>query len=54
MMVNIVVSIIKALDQRPDLAYESIAVVFFIDIGLERCQQTFSDLNRYAIVQVVL
>lgn len=42
-------SIIKALDQRPDLAYESIAVVFFIDIGLERCQQTFSDLNRYAI-----
>jgi DNA sulfur modification protein DndB len=38
-----------ALDQRPELAYETIAVVFFLDIGLERCQQMFADLNRHAI-----
>lgn len=38
-----------ALRENPDLADESIAVVFFLDIGLERCQQMFADLNRYAI-----
>lgn len=38
-----------ALRQRPDLADESIAVVFFHDKGLARCQQMFADLNRYAI-----
>jgi DNA sulfur modification protein DndB len=38
-----------ALRETPDLADESIAVVFFLDIGLERCQQMFADLNRYAI-----
>jgi DNA sulfur modification protein DndB len=42
-------AILSALDQRPELAYETIAVVFFLDIGLERCQQMFADLNRYAI-----
>jgi len=42
-------AIIEALNQRPELAYETIAVVFFLDIGLERCQQMFADLNRYAI-----
>lgn len=42
-------AIINALDQRPELGHESIAVVFFLDIGLERCQQMFADLNRYAI-----
>lgn len=42
-------SIIEALEQRPELAHETIAVVFFLDIGLERCQQMFADLNRYAI-----
>ena len=35
--------------ERPELGDESIAVVFFLDIGLERCQQMFADLNRYAI-----
>lgn len=39
----------RALRDRPDLGDESIAVVFFLDIGLERCQQMFADLNRYAI-----
>ena len=42
-------AIIEALNQRPDLAYETISVVFFLDIGLERCQQMFADLNRHAI-----
>ncbi|MFT3783693.1 MAG: DNA sulfur modification protein DndB [Nibricoccus sp.] len=42
-------AIIEALDQHPELAHETIAVVFFLDIGLERCQQMFADLNRYAI-----
>jgi DNA sulfur modification protein DndB len=38
-----------ALRENPDLADETIAVVFFLDIGLERCQQMFADLNRYAV-----
>lgn len=42
-------SIIEAIKQRPELAHETIAVVFFLDIGLARCQQMFADLNRYAI-----
>ncbi len=42
-------AIIRALEQRPELGHESIAVVFFLDIGLERCQQMFADLNRHAI-----
>ena len=39
----------RALREKPDLGDESIAVVFFLDPGLERCQQMFADLNRYAI-----
>lgn len=42
-------AIIEALKQRPELEHETIALVFFLDIGLERCQQMFADLNRYAI-----
>ena len=42
-------AILSALEHRPELAYETIAVVFFLDIGLARCQQMFADLNRYAI-----
>ena len=38
-----------ALRQKPELGDESIAVVFFLDLGLERCQQMFADLNRYSI-----
>jgi len=38
-----------ALQESPELADESIAVVFFMDRGLGRCQQMFADLNRYAI-----
>jgi DNA sulfur modification protein DndB len=39
----------RALKERPELGDETIAVVFFLDKGLERCQQMFADLNRYAI-----
>lgn len=39
----------SALKSNPKLAEESIAVVFFSDIGLARSQQMFADLNRYAI-----
>lgn len=39
----------SAIRELPELGDESIAVVFFIDRGLERCQQMFADLNRYAI-----
>lgn len=42
-------AILSAMEQRPELAYETIAVVFYLDIGLARCQQMFADLNRYAI-----
>ena len=39
----------QALRERPELGDESIAVVLFLDRGLERCQQMFADLNRHAI-----
>lgn len=39
----------SALREQPDLAEETIAVVFFHDRGLERCQQMFADLNRHAV-----
>lgn len=38
-----------ALREKPELGDETIAVVFFLDVGLERSQQMFADLNRYAI-----
>jgi DNA sulfur modification protein DndB len=38
-----------ALHENPDLGDETISVVFFLDVGLQRCQQMFADLNRYAI-----
>lgn len=39
----------QALTENPELGDESIAIVLFVDAGLERCQQMFADLNRYAI-----
>jgi len=42
-------SIMAALESRPELAHETIAIVFFLDVGLERSQQMFADLNRHAI-----
>ena len=39
----------KALGENPDLAKDTVAVVFFKDKGLKKSQQMFSDLNRHAI-----
>ncbi|WP_081950392.1 DNA sulfur modification protein DndB [Chromobacterium haemolyticum] len=39
----------EALRDAPELSDETIAVVFFLDRGLERCQQMFADLNRHAV-----
>lgn len=38
-----------ALRAKPEIGDETIAVVFFMDRGLRRCQQMFADLNRYAV-----
>jgi DNA sulfur modification protein DndB len=38
-----------ALREKPEIGDESIPVVLFLDVGLARCQQMFTDLNRYAI-----
>lgn len=38
-----------ALKEHPELGHETIAVVFFLEIGVDRCQQMFADLNRYAV-----
>lgn len=38
-----------ALESSPELGDETIAVVFFVDRGLHRCQQMFADLNRHAV-----
>src|SRR5947208_2094022 len=41
-------AIIEALKERPELADETISVVLFVDAGLKRSQQMFSDLNTHA------
>jgi DNA sulfur modification protein DndB len=38
-----------ALVSAPDLGDETLSVVFFVDRGLQRCQQMFADLNRHAV-----
>ena len=38
-----------ALENDPTLGDETIAVVFFIDVGLARSQQMFADLNRHSV-----
>jgi DNA sulfur modification protein DndB len=39
----------EALRENPRLGDETISVVFFIDMGLQRSQQLFADLNTHAI-----
>ena len=39
----------EALREQPELGDETIAVVFFLDAGLRRSQQTFADLNTHAV-----
>ena len=38
-----------ALKDRPELAEESLSVIFFVDAGLRRSQQMFADLNRHVV-----
>ena len=38
-----------ALERDPSLGDETIAVVFFVDVGLARSQQMFADLNRHSV-----
>ena len=38
-----------ALEEAPDLARETISIVFFEDAGLKRSQQMFADLNKHAV-----
>lgn len=38
-----------ALAEAPELAHETISVVFFEDAGLKRSQQMFADLNKHAV-----
>ena len=38
-----------ALKEKPELGNETISVVFYVDAGLKRSQQMFSDLNRHAV-----
>lgn len=38
-----------ALHEKPELRYETISVVIFVDQGLKRSQQLFADLNRYGV-----
>ena len=39
----------QAIKENPDLGQDNIAVLFFIDEGLQRSQQMFADLNKYAV-----
>ncbi|MDF1588987.1 MAG: DNA sulfur modification protein DndB [Gammaproteobacteria bacterium] len=39
----------EAVKEVPELGQDNIAVLFFIDEGLNRSQQMFADLNKYAI-----
>jgi len=39
----------EAIKDNPELAYDNISVLFFIDEGLSRSQQMFADLNKHAV-----
>ena len=39
----------SAINEAPDLANETIAIVLFKDEGLKRSQQMFADLNKHAV-----
>jgi DNA sulfur modification protein DndB len=38
-----------ALRENPQLGYETVALILFLDIGLEKSQQKFADLNNFQI-----
>lgn len=39
----------QAIRENPELGYDNISVLFFIDEGLQRSQQMFADLNKHAV-----
>ncbi len=39
----------EAIKENPELGYDRISVLFFIDEGLARSQQMFADLNKHAV-----
>ncbi|KUG19209.1 dna sulfur modification protein dndb [hydrocarbon metagenome] len=39
----------EALNSRPELGFDTISVVLFLDSGLTRSQQMFADLNKHAV-----
>lgn len=39
----------EAIKDSPELGQENVPVLFFIDEGLDRSQQMFADLNKYAV-----
>lgn len=39
----------QAIAEAPELGYESIPVVFFVDVGLKQSQQMFADLNKHSV-----
>lgn len=39
----------EAIRLKPELGQDNIAIVFFVDEGLQRSQQMFADLNQHAI-----
>jgi len=39
----------EAIKETPEIAYDNISVLFFIDEGLARSQQMFADLNKHAV-----
>jgi len=38
-----------ALRENPQLGYETVALILFLDIGLEKSQQKFADLNSFQV-----
>ncbi|WP_255513647.1 DNA sulfur modification protein DndB [Tychonema sp. LEGE 07203] len=38
-----------ALQENPQLGYETVALILFLDIGLEKSQQMFADLNGFQV-----
>lgn len=38
-----------AIQENPELGYDNIPVLFFIDEGLQKSQQMFADLNKHAV-----
>jgi DNA sulfur modification protein DndB len=38
-----------ALQENPQLGYETVALILFLDIGLENSQQKFADLNNFQV-----